>query len=123
MENNFNCSEADYNDYKEYMADIIEADKKMTDYSGQIGEAMETSIKNYDKIAAKHLEKNKKPCDCKDRWDIEHPPPLDPVAVPFGRNFGRNAGGSKRRKSKRRKSKRKNSKRRKSKRRKSKRRK
>jgi hypothetical protein len=78
---------------------------------------METSIKNYDKIAANHLEKNKKPCDCEDRWYIEHPP-LKQEAVTFGRNFGRNAGGSKRRKSKRRKSKRKNSKRRKSKRRK-----
>ena len=118
MENKFNCSEDDYNDYKEYIADIIEADTKMTDYAGQIGEAMETNIKNYEKIAAKHLEKNKKPCDCENRWGIEHPPPLEPETVPFGRNFGRNSGGSKRRKSKRRKSKRRKSKRRKSKRRK-----
>ena len=118
MENKFNCSEDDYNDYKEYIADIIEADTKMTDYAGQIGEAMETNIKNYEKIAAKHLEKNKKPCDCENRWGIEHPPPLIPETVPFGRNFGRNSGGSKRRKSKRRKSKRRKSKRRKSKRRK-----
>jgi hypothetical protein len=44
----------------------------MTDYAGQIGEAMETNTKNYDKIAAKHLAKNKKPCDCENRWDIEH---------------------------------------------------
>jgi hypothetical protein len=103
MENNFNCSEDDYNDYKKYMADIIEADKNITDYAGI--------------IAANHLKKNNKPCDCDARWDIEHPPPLVPVAVPFGRNFGRNGGGSKRRNSKRRKSKRRKSKRRKSKRR------
>jgi hypothetical protein len=117
MENNFNCSEDDYNDYKKYMADIIKADKNITDYAGQIGELTETNIQNYGIIAANHLKKNNKPCDCDARWDIEHPPPLVPVAVPFGRNFGRNGGGSKRRNSKRRKSKRRKSKRRKSKRR------
>ncbi len=117
MENNFNCTEDDYKEFEQHMADIVEADKNITDYAGEIAGLTETNIKNYGKIVAAHLKKNKKLCDCSYRWDMEHPPPPVPVAVPFGRNFGRNAGGSKRRKSKRRKSKRRKSKRRKSKRR------
>ena len=117
MENNkpFNCSEDDYNDYKEFFEKIIEMDKLITDYAGQIGENMEWTLQENYKIEQKHLKKNGKKCDCEERWQKEHPPVVEDV--PFGRNFGRgeNKGGKRRKRTHRRRSNRKKSHRRKTK--------